>query len=233
MSKESRWKRNAVLATAAALWASGVPAVFAQGGDFATASPHKIYAFVGFATLAPEKNRQLWGEHGTIGNWIAGGGYRISPNLAAEVNYLISLRTPDTPKTAEPPAGTFSPGSLDSYMLTYGIGATVKYRFSAERLVPYAGGGVGVYQTRWETKSDAASCTSLIGCFGNGPSVRAHSTNLGFHALAGADYHITARDVVAAELRYLKLDADLGDIVHGKVHVGGIFFWMGYRHVFP
>jgi hypothetical protein len=51
--------------------------------------------------------------------------------------------------------------------------------------------------------------------------------------LAGADYHFTAKDMVAAELRYLKLDTDFGDIVPGKVHVGGTFLWLGYRRFIP
>ncbi len=231
VSQGSERKRQLVLGTAAVLWASIVPAAFAQDGALASASANKFYAFVGGAALAPSKNSQLHGEHATFVGGIAGAGYRISQNLAVELNYLLSIRTPDTPKTAEPPAGTFKPGSLDSTMLTLGIAATVKYRFAVGRLAPYAGGGFGAYRTRWDTTSDDPSCANR--CTGNGPGVSRHSNDLGYHALAGADYHITAKDMVAAELRYLKLDADFGDIVPGKVHVGGTFLWLGYRRFIP
>jgi len=108
MSRESERNRQLVLATTAVVWASIVPAAFAQDGDLASASADKFYAFGGGAALAPSKNSQLQGEHATFLGGIAGGGYRISHNVAVELNYLLSFRTPDTPKTAEPPAGLSS-----------------------------------------------------------------------------------------------------------------------------
>jgi len=195
-----------------------------------TAASSGLYAFAGFAALAGDKNSQLQGERGSPVNLIAGGGYRLSPNLAAELNVLLAFRVLDTPTTAEPPAGTFAPGTLDSSMGTGGIGATVKYSFAVDRFAPYFGGGVGVYATTFRTTSEAPGCVN--NCAGTGPDVSARSTDVGVHALAGVDYHFTAKDVLAGELRYLKLRADFGAIVPGKVDAGGAFLWMGYRRNF-
>ena len=201
-----------------------------QPDKAAAAGSGNFYAFAGFAALYADKNSQLTGERGSPVNLIAGGGYRLTPNLAAELNLLLAFRVLDTPTTAEPPAGTFAPGTLDSSMGTVGIGATVKYSFAVDRFAPYFGGGLGFYRTGFLTTSEAPGCVN--NCAGTGPDVSARSTDVGVHALAGMDYHFTAKDVVAGELRYLKLRADFGAIVPGKVDAGGAFLWMGYRRNF-
>ena len=201
-----------------------------QPDKTASGNGGKFYAFGGFAALAADKNSQLQGERGSPVNLIAGGGYRLTPNLAAELNVLLAFRALDTPPTAQPPAGTFSPGTLDSSMETSGRGATIKYSFAVGRFAPYFGGGFGVYTTTFRTTSEAPGCVN--NCAGTGPRIRERSTDIGVHALAGADYHFTAKNVLAGEIRYLKLRADFGAIVPGKVDAGGTFFWMGYRRIF-
>ena len=42
----------------------------------------------------------------------------------------------------------------------------------------------------------------------------------------------TAKDILAMEVRYLKLTADFNDIGLGKVNSGGTFFWLAYRRIF-
>jgi len=242
---EFRRKRGRIAtatAFAAALGISSAPEARAQEQAQSQPRPHaqpykggetntgRFYAFGGFAAFAPDKNGQLQGERGSPVNLIVGGGYQALPNLALEVNYLLGLRTLDTPPTAQPPAGTFQAGSLDSAIGTHGIGATVKYNFTAGRFAPYFGGGLGFYSTRFLTTSETPGCVN--NCSDTGPRVSARSNDLGVHALAGADYHFTAKDVLAGEIRYLKLRADFGAIVPGKVDAGGIFLWMGYRRYF-
>jgi len=206
------------------------PQPVAQPGSDKAASSTGFYAFGGFAALYADQNSQLQGESGSPINLIAGGGYRLSPSLAAELNILLAFRTLDTPQTARPPAGTYASGTLDSSMWTSGIAATIKYRFTVDRIAPYIGGGVGYYSTKFLTTSEATGCVNH--CGDTGPRVDARSNDVGAHVVGGADYHFTAKDVLAVEIRYLKLKADFGDIVPGDVNVGGTFFWMGYRRYF-
>jgi len=194
------------------------------------ASSARFYAFGGFAALYADENSQLQGESGSPINLIAGGGYRFSPNLAAELNILVAFRTLDTPQTAQPPAGTYAAGTLDSNIWTVGIAATLKYRFIVGRVAPYIGGGVGYYYSNFLTTSEATGCVN--NCDDTGPRVEASSNDFGAHVVGGADYHFTAKDVLAVEIRYLKLKADFGAVVPGDIDVGGTFFWMGYRRYF-
>lgn len=194
------------------------------------ASSAAFYAFGGFAALYADENSQLQGETGSPINLIAGGGYRFSPNFAVELNLLIAARSLDTPPTARPPAGTFAPGTLDSTMWTSGIAATVKYRFPMDSVAPYIGGGVGFYSTRFLTTSEAIGCVDH--CGDTGPRVDVRSSDVGVHVVGGADFHFTPKDVLAVEIRYLKLKANFGAVVPGDVDAGGTFFWMGYRRYF-
>lgn len=223
-------QRNRYAATliAAALGVCGVPQAQAQSKP-AAAPSSGFYVFGGFAKLFAEKNSQLTGERASPAV-IVGGGYLVTPSLAVEVNLLAVGREVDTPSTAQPPAGTFQPGSLESDMATGGIAATVKYRIPVQQFVPYVGGGLGAYGTTFLTTSDSLGCTN--DCNNNGPRVEKRSGDIGIHALAGLDYHVVPHHVVSGELRYLKLRADFGDIVPGKVDVGGLFLWAGYRYFF-
>ena len=243
MNAQSKRKHyGAAVLVAAALGVCGLPQTQAQTEPQPVAQPRPqprpymaapftgFYAFGGFAALAAEKNSQLQGERGSPANLIAGGGYRLTPDLAVELNFLAAGRKLDTPPTAEPPAGTFAAGTLKSTMATGGIGATVKYSFAVDRFAPYFGGGVGAYTTTFQTRSEAPGCAQ--NCSDTGPRIDARSRDVGVHALAGADYYITAKHVVAGEIRYLRLRADFGAIVPGKVDAGGAFIWAGFRRHF-
>jgi len=243
MNTESRYRQYgaAALIIAAVLDVCGLSPAQAQTEPQPVAQPRPqprpqtaasstgFYAFGGFAALAAEKNSQLQGERGSPANLIAGGGYRLTPDLAVELNFLAAGRKLDTPPTATP-AGTFAPGTLKSTMGTGGIAATVKYSFAVQRFAPYFGGGVGAYTTTFSTTSEATGCAQ--NCRDTGPRVEERSRDIGVHALAGADYYITARYVVAGEIRYLRLKADFGAIVPGKVDAGGAFLWLGFRRHF-
>ena len=209
--------------------APAVPAA-APAKRTADTGPGRFYAFGGFAAFAPQNNGQLQGERNKFG-LIAGGGYRITPGLALELNYLFDHRRLDTPASSQQPApGTFQPGTLKSYLFSSGVAATVKFSFTVDRLSPHAGAGFGVYSTGFRTTSQAIACFN--NCTDTGPRVTARSTDLGYHALIGADFHITRKDMVSAEIRYLKLEADFGSVLPGNINAGGTFFWLGYRRAF-
>ena len=192
-------------------------------------APGRLYAFAGFAAFGPEKNSSLQNERGSLLNFIGGAGYRLWPDWSVELNVLFDNRRLDTPPSALP-TGPFQPGTAKSFMFTTGVAATAKYSFGHGRLEPYAGGGMGVYRTRFLTTSEAPACSN--NCSDTGPRVTGRSTDLGYHAMAGATFAITPRDRVSAELRYLKLDADFGAILPAKVSAGGAFLWVGFQHAF-
>lgn len=218
-------------ATLVALLAGCLPsAVLAQGGSSSSLYSGTFYAFVALGAFFPQKSSQLTGERNSLGNFMAGGGYRAAPNLSVEGNVLFGAREIDTPPNGQPAPGTFAPGTLDTGIGIAGIAATAKYTFQVDRLEPYFGGGVGAYRSALVTTSEAPGCTQ--NCSDTGPRVTRRSSDLGIQALAGADFHFTPKDMMMAELRYLRLRADFGDVVSGKINVGGAFIWLGYRRAF-
>ena len=224
-------RKHGMAAAGAMLFALGLssaPQALAQG-DPASAYTGSFYAFAGLGAFFPQKSSQLQGERNSPANFIAGGGYRAAPSLSVEANLLLGARKIDTPPNGQP-QGPFQAGSLDSSIGMLGFAATAKYTFQLDRLAPYFGGGVGAYRSAFLTTSEAQGCTQ--NCSDTGPRVTRRSSDLGIHALAGADFHITPNDMVMAELRYLRLKADFGDVVSGKINAGGTFLWLGYRRAF-
>jgi opacity protein-like surface antigen len=189
----------------------------------------RFYAFGGFALFGPEKNDQFQGERGGLG-LIAGGGFRFLPFLSFELSVLGAGRRLDTPASAAPPAGTFKDGTLRTNLSTGGLNLAVKFHFTLDRIEPYVGVGVGRYTTSFRTTSEASTC--LQHCADTGPRVTSRSRDTGYHAVIGADYHVTRKDVVAVEFRQLRLDANFDDIGLGDVKAGGSLLWLGYRRYF-
>jgi len=187
------------------------------------------YAFGGFALFGPDSNDSLQRQRGELG-LIAGGGYRFSPYLSFELGVLAASQKLDTPASAAPAQGTFNAGSLKTNMGTGGLNIGVKVSFPLGRFEPYYGAGIGRYSTRLATTSESPSCVQ--NCADTGPRLNRSSRNTGYHAVLGVDFHLRAKDVLAAEFRYLKLDANFDDIVPGKVRAGGSFLWVGYRRYF-
>jgi len=231
MHTQSRLKHcvAAAMAIAIALCVLGPPPAAAQSAAPAPQINGRPYGFGGFALFGPDGNDSLQRQRGDLG-WFAGGGYRFSPSLSFELGVLIASQRLDTPASAAPAPGTFKGGSLKTRMGTGGVNIAVKYSFSLGSVEPYVGAGVGRYSTRFRTTSEASSC--LQNCEDTGPRVDRDSRDTGYHVVLGADYHMRARDVIAVEFRYLKLDASFDDIVPGKVKAGGSLLWLGYRRYF-
>src|SRR5713101_7710456 len=189
----------------------------------------RFYAFGGFAAFATDKNGQVQGERGELGA-IGGGGFRFTPLLSFELGVLGAGRRLDTPASAAPAAGTFKDGTLRTNIGSGGLNLAVKFHFTLDRIEPYVGFGLGRYATSFRTTSEASTC--LRHCADTGPRVTSRSRDTGSHAVVGADYHFRAKDVLAAEFRYLKLNANFDDIGLGNVKAGGSLLWLGYRRYF-
>ncbi len=206
------------------------PHAAAQPADASSSNVGRFYAFGGLAVFAPDKDGQLRNQQGNLANVIAGGGLRASQLFSIEAGLLAFGQKLDTPAATTPPGGTFQPGSLSTRMGTLGVNLTAKLQFAMDRLEPYFGAGVGIYSTRIRTTSEAVGCVQ--NCGDTGPRITANSRDAGYHALVGADYHITQKDVVGVEFRQLWLDASFDEVGMGKVKAGGSLLWMGYRRYF-
>ena len=197
----------------------------------APAKAGPFYAFGGFALFSPDTNDQLSHQRGDAANLIAGGGFRFSRMLSLELDFFGGGQKLDTPPGATPAPGTFKDGSLETRMDTSGLALSAKFNFlPVGRLEPYVAGGAGWYATRLRTTSEDPVCEHH--CADTGPRISRTSHDAGYHAAVGADYHFTAKDVLAAEVRYLRLEASFEALVPGKVKAGGTFVWMGYRRYF-
>ena len=227
-SQTTRYGAAALIITA--LGVCGLPQ--AQAADTpASVRGGRFYAFGGFAALAADTNSQFQNEKGSPANIIAGGGYGVTPNLAVELSLLFSGRKLDTPdEVKQNQLGPYAGGTDKTTMGAFGPSVALKYIFVADNFAPYVGAGVGLYTTTFLTRTDAIGCSN--NCAGTGPRVSDHSTDIGVHALVGADIHFSAKNILGIDIRYLKLRADLSDINLGKVDSGGTLFWMGYRRIF-
>jgi opacity protein-like surface antigen len=56
-----------------------------------------------------------------------------------------------------------------------------------------------------------------------------YDTDVGFQAVAGADFYVSRRFSVGLEYRRLKLDANLGALVPGDLDMGGDFLFATVR----
>jgi Outer membrane protein beta-barrel domain len=209
----------------------------AQGETYLVREPPEpakagpFYAFAGFAAFNPDTNGQLSHQRGDAANLLMGAGLRFSRTVSLELDFFGGGQKLDTPPGATPAAGTFKDGSLETRIDTSGFALSAKFNFlPVGRLEPYVAGGAGWYATRLRTTSEDPLCEHH--CFDTGPRINRTSHDPGYHAAAGADYYFTAKDVLAAEVRYLRLEASFEDLVPGKVKAGGTFVWMGYRRYF-
>ena len=229
MDTRSRKCRNAALALLLALPILWARQAAAQPAPPLAADAGRFYAFGGLSGLVAQKNDQFSGERGNAG-LTAGGGFQFLPYLSAEVGILGTGRRLDTPAAAAPPAGTFKDGTPRTNMDTGGAYVSIKGQFQVGRVTPYVGLGVGRYTTQLRTTSEASTCAQH--CFDTGPRVTSTSRDTGYHVAVGADYHFRPKDVLSAEIRQLKLDANFDDLGLGKTNAGGTLLWLGYRRYF-
>jgi len=231
MNGRSRGKFRGAAAMLLALGMSLAPHAAAQPVGAGSPDVGRFYGFGGFALFGPDSNDQLQGERGGLG-LIAGGGFRYTPFLSFELGVLGAAYRLDSPAgtSAAPAPGTFKDGTLRTNLSTGGLNLSVKFHFAVDRIEPYVGVGVGRYTTDFRTTSEALSCERR--CSDTGPRVTSRSRDTGYHAVIGADYHVTQKDVVGVEFRQLRLDANFDDIGLGNVKAGGSLLWLGYRRYF-
>ena len=159
-----------------------------------------------------ETNPQLANQDGQFGVAISGG-YRFSPHVALEIDGLFASQRIDTPATI--PGSAL--GTVDGRASLYsgGLGGLVKFILPLDRVELYVGGGLGVYTTTLLVEGD------LLGAH---TQLTEYDTDVGFQAVAGADFYVSRHVSLGLEYRRLELDANLGTLIPGDLDMGGDFF---------
>ncbi|MGQ0578781.1 MAG: porin family protein [Betaproteobacteria bacterium] len=167
-----------------------------------------------------ETNSQLVNQDGVIGLSI-GGGYRLTPHVALEIDGLFASQRIDTPSTITGSTLGIAEGRASLY--SGGIGGLVKFILPLDRVELYVGGGLGIYTT-----------TLLVeGSFqGAHTELTENDTASGFQAIAGADFFVSRHISVGLEYRRLEVDANLGALVPGDLDMGGDFVFATVRSHF-
>ncbi len=185
--------------------------VGAQTEMFAPDRVGNWYLGGGLGLFEEEDNAGIANPDGEFGAAFSGG-YRLTPNVALEIDGLLSHQEFDTP----PSAG----GTRRSDLFTNGVGGVVKLILPLNRVELYVGGGLGIYTSRVEI---------------DGPLLEEDEddTDLGYQVLAGADFFVSRRISVGVEYRKFELEADFGSALPGgNIDTGGDFFFATVRGYF-
>jgi opacity protein-like surface antigen len=177
-------------------------------GMFAPERVGHWYIGGGVGAYNEDSNSQLQNQDGQFGAFLSGG-YRLSPNVALEIDGLFSSqkigRLPTIPTT-----------SGDTYLDSAGIGGVVKFILPLNQIELYAGAGLGVYNTQLHAEGSSYDASQ-------------DDTNVGYQALLGAEYFISRKLSVGLEYRIFKLEADFGSTIPGTIDVGGDFLFATVR----
>lgn len=167
----------------------------------------------GFGAYSEENNSQLPNQDPGAALFFSGG-YRASPNVAVEADWLGWEQDFSTPAsiTAQLPGAQ---GRTD--LKASGAGAVIKLIAPLSAVDLYAGAGLGFY----------AMNLSVQGA--GGSEIDTTETELGYQALLGADVYIAKKVSVGLEYRWVKVDANFEPYINGSVDVGGQFFLMSVR----
>jgi len=155
-----------------------------------------------------DTNSQLQNQNGQIGGFLSGG-YRLSRNVALEIDGLFSSQKIDALPTIPTTSG-------DTYLTSGGVGGVVKFILPLNRIELYAGAGLGVYNTQLHAEGSSYDATQ-------------DDNNVGYQALLGGEYFISRRISVGLEYRILKLEADFSPTIPGTIDAGGEFLFATVR----
>lgn len=207
----SAYLRN-VLFLFIALAAIPLEALAQSSGMFAPERVGRWYLSGGLGGFSEESNSQLANQDGDFGFSVSGG-YRLTPYIALEVDALLAHQDFDTPTTIPAPFM----GSVDSRADLYsnGIGVLVKFILPLNRVELYAGVGLGAYVSTLRVEGTVLGAPAVV---------EDDDTDIGYHALVGADFFVSRHVSLGLEYRRLKLDASFGALIPGNVDTGGDLF---------
>jgi len=177
-------------------------------GMFAPDRVGRWYIGGGVGGFKEESNAQLGNQDGQVGGFFSGG-YRVTPNIAVDIDGLFYNQRLDTPPTV-------STSNSRSRLYSGGAGGVLKLILPLDRVELYAGGGLGVYSTSLRVKDSSFHSERI-------------DTDVGYQALAGADFFLSRNVSIGLEYRKFKLRADLQPTIPGKIDAGGDFLFATVR----
>jgi opacity protein-like surface antigen len=176
---------------------------------FAPERVGRWYIGGGLGGFNEESNAQLRNTDDQFGTFFSGG-YRLTPNIALEIDGLVSSQKFDTP-------ATIPNASSRTQLQSAGAAGVVKFVLPLNRVELYIGGGLGLYNSRLRVDASPDDIQ------------QEDENNFGYQGLVGADIFVSRYISVGVEYRKLKLDADFGATVAGKIDAGGDFLFATVR----
>jgi opacity protein-like surface antigen len=182
------------------LFAAFCPGALADTAMFAPDRVGNWYLGGGVGGFREADNPALGDADGEFGTAFSGG-YRLGPNVALEIDGLLTHQEFDTP--------AYAGGGWRSDLFTNGVAGVAKLIVPLGRVELYVGGGIGLYTSRVEIDG------TLL-------EDEADDTGFGYQLLTGAEILLSRRLSVGFEYRRFELEADFGGAVPGgKVDTGG------------
>lgn len=167
----------------------------------------------GFGPHVEEDNAQLSGQDAG-GALFFSGGYRASPNIALEADFLGWNQDFLTPASISP--GILSSADARTDLESSGLAAVIKFIAPLNVLDLYGGGGVGYYLVNLSVN-------------GSGGGVDETDRQLGYQLMFGADVYVSRKISVGLEYRWLELEANFEPYIAGKIDAGGQFLLLNVR----
>lgn len=200
-----------------ALAALPLEAAAQSANMFAPERVGRWYLSGGLGGYAEESNPQLANQDGDFGLAISGG-YRLSPHVAIEADAMLTHQDFDTPTTIPAPFL----GTVDSRsdLYTNGLGVLAKFILPLDRVELYAGAGIGFYATTLRVEGTVLGVPAEL---------EDDDTDVGYQAVAGADFFVSRHVSVGFEYRRFKLDANFGALIPGTLDMGGDLYMATVR----
>lgn len=167
----------------------------------------------GFGAFVEQDNSQLGSERGG-GALFFSGGYRESPNVALEADFLGWNQDFATPASISP--GILSSADARTDLESSGLGAVIKFVAPLRAIDFYAGAGLGYYAVNLSVN-------------GSGGGVDETQRELGYQLLFGADVYVSRKISVGLDYRWLELEANFEPFVAGELDAGGQFILVNIR----
>ena len=190
--------------------------VFAQSSHAEGRSGH-WYIGGGLGGYSEETNPQLANQDSGAALFFSGG-YRLSPNVAVEADFLGWAQDFSTPASIAP--GILSSADARTDLTTGGLSGVIKFYLPVGIVDLYGGGGLGIYATNLFVEGTGSA---------SGAQVNETDTDFGYQLLLGADVYVSRKISVGLEYRWLDLEANFEPQIAGTLDVGGEFLFINVR----
>ncbi len=150
-----------------------------------------------------------------------GGGVRMNPNLALEVDFVFDIRDYDLPEDTVVPLFV----SVDDIDLTSAFGFfTVKGIYPTKRVELYIGAGLGLGYSELEMRGRLFLFSGTV--------EKESEFNVAAQLAAGMNFAPSRRTQFGLELRQIEASASFGALSGGEIDIGGRMLSLTYKFHF-